>query len=249
MGPSRCPGPLSNCRRCLRQDEPRRRVCRRSRPLRSPTSSFRSMPFGVRRPVAPSRWRSICGSMSSGRRRRRDRVRAVGWVCGAAWRADRERRRCPPPMPVAARVEPLRNPTQGRLTTCSAVASSGSSIASGFRNPVATTTMAWAGVGEDRGRVAARLFPPPRRGKRMPPFRYPATSAPFRRRSGFRPARSSRNCSRLACQPCRVWRRCSIATRWSCWPPNSACNLTSRLPRISRRNSWPASTRPTRIPR
>ena len=55
----------SNLHLCRLRDVPRRLVSRRNRSHKSPTSSSRSMPFAVRRRVAPSHWPTTCASTSS----------------------------------------------------------------------------------------------------------------------------------------------------------------------------------------
>ena len=189
MGSDRFPGLPSNCRRCRPQDGPSRPACRRSPRRRSPTSSCRSMPFAARRPAVPSRWLSTCGSTSSGRPRRRVRVQ-VDLVCVAAWPVGPGQRRRLPQTQAAARVEPSQSHTEGRPKTSLAAANSGSSVASGSQSPASMTRMASVAVGGDRVHGEGQRCRPPRRGRRMPPFRSPATSAPSRRRSACRPAKS-----------------------------------------------------------
>ena len=251
MEASQCRGPRSNYRPCPRPGGRPWPACRRNRRRKSRMSSFRSMPFAVPRPAAPSRSRNTCGSTSSVRRKHRVRDRVAVLVSGAVWPVVPVR----PPRPLRNRVAvrvgrwlPGLIQGQGSPTTCWVVGSSVNSIASVSRSPGATMRMGWGAGGGDRGRGVGRPSRLQLHGRRMPPSRCPAPFVPSRRRSACRRAKFSRSCWRSACQRCQAWLRCSTATRSNCWRPNSACSWTSRRQRISRRSCWPDSTPRTRIP-
>lgn len=188
MGASRFPGLLSSSRRCRPRDGRRCRVFRRSLRHRNLTSNSRSMPFAAPRPAARSLSLNTCGSMSNGSPKRLGPGRA-GLACEAAWRVVPEPPRRRPPMRVADRDELLSARIPESPTTSSVAANCGNSTGSGSRSPVATTRMAWAAVGGDRGHGAGLPCRPLRHARRMRRFRCPAPFGRSPRRSACPPAR------------------------------------------------------------